>query len=320
MRLRSLGKVVFLLVLAPVSSFCADTSEAFAALQHGRVDQAEKSLRSTLSANPRDAQAHQLLCRVFYTQDRGSDAVRECEAAVAAAPNDSVSIDWLGRAYGLKASHVNPLSAFSLAKKVRSTFERAVQADPNNLDALIDLGQFLVDAPSIAGGDIDRARQLAATMAPHFAAKSHRLLAQIAAKNHDNVTAETEFKAAVNAGHSPDAYTDLALFYQTHNQPDKALASVRDAIRADRAHGPALVDAASILIDAHRAPELAEQALRDYLASSAQSDEAPVFRVRVKLGKLLAARGDQAAAQREFAAALALASNYGPAREAMKGA
>lgn len=316
--LHSFGNVVLLLALAP--ALRADTLDAFTALQRGRVDQAERSLRATLASNPKDARAHQLLCRVYYAQDRGNDAVRECEAAVNSAPNDAVSIDWLGRAYGLKASHVNPLSAFSLAKKVRSTFERAVQADPNNLDAIVDLGQFLVDAPSIAGGDMDRARQLARTLAPRSASKAHRLLAQIAAKNHDNATAEAEFKAAVDAGHAPDAYTDLALFYQTHSQPDKALAAAREAIRADRAHGPALVDAASVLIDAHRAPELAEQALRDYLASATQTDDAPVFRVHLKLGKLLAARGDQAGAQREYAAALALASDYGPAREAAKGA
>jgi Tfp pilus assembly protein PilF len=319
-RLPSLGKVFVLLLVAPLSALCADTSPAFAALQRGRVDEAEKALHAAIAADPKDARAHQLLCRVYYAQDRGNDAVRECEAAVAAAPNDSVSIDWLGRAYGLKAGHVNPLSGFALAKKVRATFERAVQVDPNNMDAATDLGQFYVDAPSIAGGDIDRARQLAGTMATPWPARSHRLLAYIAKKNHDDKTAEAEFKAAVAAGHTPDALTDLALFYQTHGQPDQALATIREAIKADHSHGPALVDAASILIDANRAPELAEQALRDYLASPAQSDDAPVFRVHLKLGKLLAAHGDASGAQREYAAAIALASNYGPAREAAKGA
>jgi tetratricopeptide (TPR) repeat protein len=314
MPLPSLGTIVGLLLLAPVSALPAD--DAFAALQQGRVDQAQKILQ----AGPRDARSHQLLCRVFYAQDQFNEAVRECEAAVSLAPNDAASIDWLGRAYGLKAGHVNPLSAFSLAKKVRATFERAVQADPNNLDAAVDLGQFLVDAPSIAGGDIDAARRLAGTMAQRSPAKAHRLLAQIAAKAHDNATAEREYKAAIEAGRAPDSYTDLALFYQVHNQPDQALAAVREAIRADRSHGPALVDAASILTDAHRAPELAERALRDYLASPAQTDEAPAFRVHLKLGKLLAAHGDQSGATREYAAALALAPNYGPAREAMKGA
>jgi len=319
-RLPSLGKVFVLLLLAPLSALCADTSAGFAALQQGRVDDAEKILHSAITADPRAPRAHQLLCRVYYAQDLSSEAVRACEMAVSLAPNDSVSLDWLGRAYGLKAGHVNPLSGFALAKKVRATFERAVQADPNNMDAATDLGQFYVDAPSIAGGDIDRARQLAANMASRWPARSHRLLAYIAKKNHDDQTAEAEFKAAVSAGHTPEAYTDLALFYQTHNQPDQALSAIRDAIRADKNHGPALVDAASILIDAKRAPDLAERALRDYLVSPAKSDDAPAFRVHLKLGKLLAAHGDQAGAQREYAAALALAPNYAPAREAAKGA
>jgi predicted negative regulator of RcsB-dependent stress response len=41
--------------------------------------------------------------------------------------------------------------------------------------------------------------------------------------------------------------------------------------------------------------------------------------VHIQLGDLLAHQGDPAAAQREYAAALALASNYAPARKAMQG-
>ena len=60
--------------------------------------------------------------------------------------------------------------------------------------------------------------------------------------------------------------------------------------------------------------------LRDYLASPAKTDDAPAFKVHLQLGDLLKRRGDTDGAQREYAAALALASNYAPARKAAQGA
>ena len=297
----------------------ADTSLAYAALQYGRVGEAEKVLRNDLQSAPNDPRAHELLCRVFYAQDEPDRAVPECEAAAAAAPNDSETQLWLGRAYGQKAERANPLSAYTLARKLRIAFEAAAQVKPTNIEAVSSLGQFYISAPSIVGGGLDKARRLAETLRTQSPAKAHRLLAFAANSAKDLKTAESEFKLAIGADPSPDAYMDLALFYQMHHRPDEALAAVRAGISADRAHSPALVDAASILHDANRAPELAEQALRDYIDSSAQADSAPVFKARLQLGRLLAQRGDHAAARQQFAAAIALAPGYSPARDAMKG-
>ncbi len=156
-------------------------------------------------------------------------------------------------------------------------------------------------------------------MQPRFPSQAHRLLALIAEKKKDNAAAEAEFTSAAAIGKTPEAYVDLGFFYQRHNQPDKMLAALQTAIDADHRKGPAIVDAASILTDAHLSPDLAENLLRAYLSSSAKTDDAPAFKVHVQLGDLLARDGDAAAAHREYAAALALAPNYAPARTAMQG-
>jgi tetratricopeptide (TPR) repeat protein len=182
-----------------------------------------------------------------------------------------------------------------------------------------DLGEFYVEAPSLIGGGLDKAQALAARMQPHFPTESHRLLALIAEKKKDNALAETEFIHAVDVGKTPDAYIDLGHFYQRHNQPEKMLDALQAAVAADHRKGPAIVDAASILTDAHRSPELAENLLRTYLSSSAKTDDAPAFKVHIQLGELLAQQGDPVGAHREYATALALASNYAPARKAVNG-
>jgi tetratricopeptide (TPR) repeat protein len=308
-----------LLFLFSVRLLMADASQANALLQQGRVDEATISLHDVLATQPGDAQAHQLLCRIYYAQEMADHAIKECEIAVSYAPASSDNQMWLGRAYGFKASHANPISALNLAIKVRIAFERAVQLDPENVHAMNDLGEFYVAAPSLIGGGLDKAQALAARMQLHFPSQAHRLLALIAEKKKEDAIAEAEFTNAVAAGKTPEAYVDLGQFYERHHQPDKMLDALQSGIAADRRKGPALVDAASILADAHNSPELAETLLRAYLASSAKTDDAPAFKVHVQLGDLLAQRGDPAGAHSEYATALALASKYAPARKAMQG-
>jgi len=309
---------IFLLLLIGPSSLLADATHANLLLQQGRVDEATASLRQVLATQPGDAQAHQLLCRSYYSLEMADNAIRECELAVSNDPSNSDNQMWLGRAYGFKAAHANPVAALSLAIKVRTAFERAVQLDPENIQAMSDLGEFYVEAPSLIGGGLDKAQALAARMQPQFPAQAHRLLALAAEKKKDNAAAESEFIKAVDAGRTPDAYIDLGHFYQRHNQPDKMADALQAGIAADRRKGPALVDAASILTNAHSSPELAESLLRAYLASAAKTDDAPAFKVHVQLGELLAQQGDSAAAHREYETALALASNYAPARKALQ--
>ncbi len=287
---------------------------AYHSLLEGRSDEATTLLRATLTANPSDALAHQLLCRVFYAQDEADEAIHQCELAVATEPanSDRVSDDqlWLGRAYGMKARHAGPIAGFMLARKVLASFTRAVESNPSNVAAYNDLGEYYVAAPFIVGGGNDKARALAARMMPRYSCAAHRLLARLADADNDPATAESEFRQAVAVQHSAEAWIDLAQFYHAHGRDDDAIAAVKSAIAADRAHGPALVDAASILTQTHRDPDLAERCLRDYLASHAKSDAAPAFKVHLQLSQLLAARGDSTDANREIAAAAVLAPAY----------
>lgn len=306
------------------NSLFADDTQAESLLKQGRVGAAASMLNQVLASQPHDARAHQLLCRVFYSQDMADDAVHECEHAAQDAADSSDAEMWLGRAYGLKASQANFMSAFTVARKVHTAFERAVKLDPSNVQAMSDLSQFYVAAPAIVGGGVDKAQVLVPQVMPRSAARAHRILALIAQKNKDPATAEAEFKNAIAAAKTPEAtpaaWVDLGLFYQQQSQPNEAVAALKSSVQANRTRNAALVDVASILTDLHLEPELAEKLLRDYLASPAKSDDAPAFKVHLQLGDLLKKRGDTAGAQREYAAALELAPDYAPARKAAQGA
>ncbi|MHB1673276.1 MAG: tetratricopeptide repeat protein [Acidobacteriaceae bacterium] len=289
-------------------------------LNAGRADDAISLLQQQLSKDPDKAAAHNLLCRVYLQEERWSEAESECARAVELAPGNSAYHQWLGRAYGGAAAHASLASAYILAKKVHAEFETAVRLDPENVSALSDLGEYLVDVPRILGGGATYAEQISQQLAPLNASRYHELQARIDEKKSDFSGAEQQWKLAIQSSSYPaDEWMNLAGFYADRKNFPAMQQAIQNGIAADPAKGKALVLGATLLLQKHQDLQLAEQMLRRYLASRQQSEEAPAFQVYVQLGELLASRGDAADAQREYAAAHALASNYAPARQAPRG-
>lgn len=298
----------------PCLARAADLPSANHALLEGHNDDAVAQLKLILASEPSNGQAHLLLCRAYYAQSMASAAAAECSAALHTLANDSSAQDWAGRAYGKQAENAGPIAGLRLALKVRNAFEAAVRINPLNGDAVNDLSEYYIEAPSIVGGGFDKAALLADRSQPELPQNTHRIRALAAEKQKDYGAAEREFRAAAAVGNQPNAWADLGAFYSRRTQPDKAVDALRRAIVLDRVHDAVLVDAATTLTEINRESRLAERALRDYLASNAKSDAAPAFKVHVQLAKLLRDEGKTADAKIELEYSLQLASGYAPAR------
>ncbi len=83
------------------------------------------------------------------------------EKATGTNPGSSEYMDWLGRAYGKRAETSNPIMAPSYAAKARRAFEKAVELDAHNRDALDDLFDYYLEAPGFLGGGFDKAAVVA---------------------------------------------------------------------------------------------------------------------------------------------------------------
>ena len=101
--------------------------------------------------------------RLFAIEDYKA-AQKSLEQAVRKNPASSTYHYWLGLAIGRRAESMTGFGRFramGLAKKVKVQFERAVELDESNIDALEALHYFHLQAPGIAGGDKAEARKLA---------------------------------------------------------------------------------------------------------------------------------------------------------------
>jgi tetratricopeptide (TPR) repeat protein len=313
-----LGFLALILILAPVPlvAHAADHSSSVASAQllsAGRVDDAIKSLQKQIQSGP-SAQSYNLLCRAYYMLGDWDRGIEACEQASKLNPRAGIYELWLGRAYGEKADRSSKFSAARLAKKVRESFERAVQLDPTDSKARADLAEFYVEAPAVLGGGQEKALQEAAAIAPINPAIAHWIAAQVAEKNKDSVTAEREYHTAITASNSgARAWNDLAAFLKKSNRLDEMEQAVNHLQTAPLDEPDALMEGAYMLLQTGRDFPLAERLFRRYL--SQPDEEGPAFRAHDMLGQLLEKQGKREAAAGEYRAALELAHEYEQAQQ-----
>lgn len=295
----------------------APTSMAADLLAKGRVDDSIAALQKTIAVSPKDAQAYNLLCRAYYSIENWDQGISACEKAVAIEPNNSMYHLWLGRTYGEKADHVNFFSAASLAKKARAQFETAVQLNPENIEARSDLSEYYIEAPGIMGGGTDKAEAQAQAIEKLFPAKADWIRARIAEKKKDYVTAEKEYKKAIQNHDTSAAWLDLASFYRHRDRLNEMEDALDRAVAGKVDASEVLMEAAESLIKTNRDLPKAAELLRRYLKSGDLVEEAPAFKAHYLLGSVLERQGDKKGAAQEYSAALSMAKDYSVARVAL---
>ena len=287
-------------------------------LAAGRVDDAIQTLEQQIGGSPTDAESYNLLCRAYFMTEQWDRGITACERAKNLDPQKSLYHLWLGRIYGEKASRVSFLSAAGMAKKVRVSFERAVELDPTSWEARSDLAEFYLEAPGVVGGGKDKARAQADALMAFNPGVAHWVLARIAAKEKNSEAAEREYRASITMSHSGTrAWFEFALFLFRHaNRLDEMEQALRTMESSPVDHPESLMDGASLLLRAGRNYPMAMRLLP--ALSGIARRRGPAFKAHEYLGQVLEKQGDRRAAAEEFRAALALWHNYARAQEYLK--
>jgi tetratricopeptide (TPR) repeat protein len=306
-------------LLASVGSLSAEP-DAMALLRNGRADEALQVLNSRIQKDPNDAAAYNLMGRVYFQLEDWDGAIRAAEKSVALSAQDSGYHQWLGRAWGKKAEAAGPVTALNLVRKVKAEFEKAVALDPagNNLSARVDLAEFYIEAPYVMGGDKTKAKHIAGFVMTRDTALAYYILARLEEKQNARIRAEQQFKAAIQAsGNLADYWVAMASYYQRTGQLDAMEGAVSTSLSARRKDSIPLFDGASVLVRGGRNFSGAIQMFRQYLSLDDPAEDGPVFQAHYFIGLLLEKQGDAKAAAGEYRAALALASQFRPAREGL---
>jgi tetratricopeptide (TPR) repeat protein len=305
------------LVFASEAAKSANPAQAL--LNEGRIDDAVALLQKQIATNANDADAHLLLARSYYWVEMTDQAIKAGERAVELAPQNSVYHLWMGRIYGQKAEKVNPFRAAGFAGKVRDQFEKAVQLDPENVEARTDLAEFYAEAPGIMGGGKDKARAQSDALVQKHPAEAHWIRARLAEKDKNYSEAEKEYKLAIDSsGGRAEQWLNLASFYQQRNRIPDMLQAINKATAAPRKSSAVLYDTAALLVQANQSLALAAELDNKYLNSKDKVEEAPAFKAHLLLGQILEKQGDKTGAAKQYETALSLAKEFGPSKEALQ--
>lgn len=150
--------LAFPLSLWPVEPATTGNFAAAVALYKAhRYPDARVAFQDITRAEPRNAAACYYLGRIAMKRNDTRDAIEQFEKAVALDPDNSDYNMELGGAYGDAAGKGSLLDQLGYAKKCRIFLEKAVELNPDNLDARRGLVDFYRQAPSFLGGGVMKA-------------------------------------------------------------------------------------------------------------------------------------------------------------------
>jgi len=292
---------------------------AVQAFEARRYEEARKLLAPYAAAHPKDAEAAFYLGRALLGLRKNDEAVEWLEKATELQPRKSDYFLHLARAYGRAAQEASMLRKPGLAKSAKGAWLKAVELDPENLDAREDLVDYYLIAPGFMGGDVDKAREQANEIGKRDAVRGALERAKIAMNQKDNAAAEQIVKDAL-AKHpnEPRLQMSLGLFYQSQQRWDAAFELYEGMLAANPNAWSALYQIGRTAALSGKRLDRGVETLKRYLGHPPDEGSPPLANAHYRLGMVYEKQGNKAAARGEYHAALKLDPKLDDARDALK--
>jgi tetratricopeptide (TPR) repeat protein len=207
------------------------TDKVRSLLDRGEFGQA-KAILESIPGSDQTTESCFLLGKVRYLWGHIDGAVDLFEKVAETSPNNSEYFLWLGRALGRKAEKAMFLIAPSLAGKSRDAFERAVDLDPNNLDARDDLLSFYLEAPGFLGGGKEKALAFVEQIEASHPCEFYIQRAEIYKKDKSFDRAEQELQKATEVKpYCLGGYRALSELFERRGRMSQAREKLEETVR-----------------------------------------------------------------------------------------
>lgn len=230
--------------------------------------------------------------RNYFMKNDFKQATSLFERAVALEPANSDAFLWLGRAYGRRAETSSFLTAPGHASKARQNFERAVQLNPKNGEALGDLFEYYLQAPGFLGGGHDRAAALIDRMAALDPAEKHFAQARLAEETKDWGRAEAQLRRAAElAPNQIGRLIDLAKFFARRGKSTESEAAFDRAAQINPESPRLLIERAETYVEQGQKLTEARKLLERYVKAKLTPEDRPREEAMKLLARVTASKG-----------------------------
>ena len=213
-------RTVHILLLATASLTApALRAQCVPAVQRLITERKYEAVRAQLqeqitNAPDNDAAMH-CLGRLLLEQDESGGAVEWFEKAEAINGTSAQHHLWLGMALRAEGGRAGMLRAPGIARHMKAELEQALALHPTLVDARYALLQYYVQAPSMMGGSIPKAREQAAEMLKVNPMRAHIGTGLVAEQAKDYAAAEKEFLEAISVRPDSDVtYGAAGAYYR----------------------------------------------------------------------------------------------------------
>jgi tetratricopeptide (TPR) repeat protein len=262
----------------------ATFEQALSLYQEKRYPDARVAFSRLAATEPQDARHRFYLGNIAMRRSDTDEAIHHYEKAVELDPTNASYHLELGGAYGAAASKASLMGKIGWARKCRVALERAVELDPDNLDARNGLITFYRQAPGIVGGGIGKAYAQAEEVRKRDFRRGSLILGQLYAGERRFEEARNVFAGLAAA--EPDAYLPHYILGRIAAESGEQLAE-------------------------------GERALRRCLELTPARDEPPHAAAHWRLGNIAEKRGDPAAARAAYETSLQLDPNFKQAADSL---
>jgi tetratricopeptide (TPR) repeat protein len=289
---------------------------ALAAAQQNKESSADLSRRSVRAEA--EAKAAFERGRAAHKAGKTDEAVSSFERAVALDPTSSLYHLWLGHAYSRQLSSAGVLRKPFIARRSGEAYQMAVKLDPKSIEAAEGRLDFLLGAPGIVGGGVDKARAEAARIATLDAYRGAMADARIAEHEKEWPKAEQLYRSLMAQYPDHTAAVDALLtILQNAKRFDDAFTIVDDRLARLPDESSSLYNLGRLSAVSGQHLARGEAAMLRFLAMTG-ADPVRQSNAHYRLGMIKEKMGDAPAAATEYRAALDLYPRHEPAAAALK--
>ena len=269
-------KTVVFLIFAVLGCVWASAAEGVFERALGLYQQTnyKQSLAVLNSVGTPAAEEFCLIGRNYLMLGDFKKATDNIQKAVDMNPDSSDYYLWLGRAWGRRAESSSMFSAPMSAAKARQAFERSVELDGKNLEAINDLFDYYLEAPGFLGGGLDKAGALAERIGQLNPAEYHYAEAKLSDKRNQYSAAEQHFRRAIQlAPRQVGRLIDLARYLAKQGRVQESAAVFDQAQKLDPDSPKVLFWRAKTYVQEKQNLDKAQALLKRYLQSNLTPDD-----------------------------------------------
>jgi tetratricopeptide (TPR) repeat protein len=282
--LTAMLRILLLLVIGVIPAHAADSAlrvQITGLFKQHQWPEAQAILEKLTVAEPANAEAWYFLGETFIARNDAEKALAAAEKATALDSTQSQYFLQLGHAAGLSALKAGLFAKLGFAKKCKAAYDKAVELDPQDIEARWSLMEYCRQAPGFLGGGMDQAY----------------------------IQAEAIKK--IDARKGTQAYGNL---YVADKKYADAFALYENVLREKPGDWDALYNIGRIAAISGEQLDRGLAALHEYLEKDPKGNHARTY---TRIGNILEKKGDKPGARAAYEAALKTDPKFSQASESL---